>query len=327
MSTMGQVRSAREATKNMTGRQVVYDAIEFKSPERMPIWLFNRDQECGDILMYSVGLWNPDRSSEWGYSFVDLGDGTVGQPKEAVVPTWETSYQFPELHREKRLQAVKEFQDKAKDHYRLGTPGITGFTTFTFLRGFQNAIMDIVTESEQGLAFLERLFAFEKELITVSAEAGMDGFHFADDWGMQDNLIISPELWRKVFKPLYKDQFDHAHELGLHVWFHCCGNVLPIVQDFHEIGVDVMNISQPNIVDIPRVGEMLRGKQCFLMPISYQTVSISGTPQEIREEAKRLYHLLGTDQGGFIGYVEEYSCMGMSEENYQACIEAFRTLR
>jgi hypothetical protein len=111
------------------------------------------------------------------------------------------------------------------------------------------------------------------------------------------------------------------------VWFHCCGNILPIVPDFHEIGVDVMNISQPNIVDIPKVGGLLRGKQCFLMPISYQTVSISGTPQEIYKEARRLHQLLGTDEGGFIGYVEEYSCMGMSDENYRACIQAFQSLR
>jgi hypothetical protein len=58
--------------------------------------------------------------------------------------------------------------------------------------------------------------------------------------------------------------------------------------------------------------------------VSYQTVSISSTREEIFREAQRLYSLLGTDRGGFIGYVEEYSCMGMSERNYHAYIEAFR---
>ena len=48
-----------------------------------------------------------------------------------------------------------------------------------------------------------------------------------------------------------------------------------------------------------------------MMPISYQTVSISGTPEEIYAEARRLYDSLGTPKGGFIGYVEEYSVMGM----------------
>ena len=79
-------------------------------------------------------------------------------------------------------------------------------------------------------------------------------------------------------------------------------------------------------MDIPPIGERLRGKQCFLMPISYQTVSISGTVNDIHAEARRLYDLLGTPAGGFIGYVEEYGCMGMSRDNYLACAEAFRRL-
>ena len=62
------------------------------------------------------------------------------------------------------------------------------------------------------------------------------------------------------------------------------------------------------------------------MPISYQTVAISGTVAEIYAEARRLYDLLGTPAGGFIGYVEEYGCMGMPRENYLACAEAFRRL-
>ncbi len=99
-----------------------------------------------------------------------------------------------------------------------------------------------------------------------------------------------------------------------------------IADDFHEIGVDVLNISQPNVVDLPPLARRLRGKQCFLMPISYQTVSISGTVAEIYAEAQRLYDLLGTPAGGFIGYVEEYGCMGMSSKNYVACADAFRRL-
>ena len=81
---------------------------------------------------------------------------------------------------------------------------------------------------------------------------------------------------------------------ALHVWYHCCGNLTEIAEDFHEIGVDVLNISQPNVVDLDAVSQQLRGRQCFMMPISYQTVSIQGTPDEILAEAERMYRLLGT---------------------------------
>ena len=128
-------------------------------------------------------------------------------------------------------------------------------------------------------------------------------------------------------KPGYRRQFARARAMGLHVWYHCCGDFAPIIPDFHEIGVDVLNISQPNTVNLNSVGHRLRGKQCFMMPVSYQTVSISGTPDDILAEAQRMYNLLATNEGGFIGYVEEYGCMGMSDENYWACGEAFRRLR
>ena len=87
-----------------------------------------------------------------------------------------------------------------------------------------------------------------------------------------------------------------------------------------------MNIAQPNVVDLAAVSRRLRGKQCFMVPISYQTLSISGTPEDIVAEGRRLHDLFAEQAGGFIGYVEEYGCMGMSEKNYHACIQAFHAL-
>ena len=55
-------------------------------------------------------------------------------------------------------------------------------------------------------------------------------------------------------------------------------------------------------------------------------VEAGSSEEEILAEARRMYQLLATSQGGFIGYVEEYGCMGMSVENYRACGEAFRAL-
>ena len=89
----------------------------------------------------------------------------------------------------------------------------------------------------------------------------------------------------------------------------------------------MLNISQPNVMDLEAVGRQLRGRRCFMMPLSYQTTSIGGTPEEIQCEAERMYRLLAMPAGGLIGYVEEYGCMGMSAENYQACAAAFHRLK
>lgn len=311
----------------MTREQRVRAAIEFGGPGRVPVLYQNRDHLDGDILVYPLSLENGP-NNEWGYHFLNLDDGTMGQPEEAVLPTWSElgDFAFPVLDEKRRLAGLPDFKERAGDRYRLGGLGLTGFTLYMFLRGFENAMVDFLAERERAEYLLDRIFGFEMELMRLAAKAGLHGVHFADDWGRQDGLIIDPALWRELFKPRYRAQCECAHDHGLHLWFHCCGNILSIIPDMHEIGIDVINISQPNVVDIEAVGSTLRGKQAFMVPISYQTVSISGTPDEILAEARRLHDALAVPEGGFIGYVEEYGCMGMSEENYQACCRAWRCL-
>ena len=43
------------------------------------------------------------------------------------------------------------------------------------------------------------------------AGTDVDGIMFMDDWGSQENLIISPAMWRDLFKPLYKEYCDLIH--------------------------------------------------------------------------------------------------------------------
>jgi hypothetical protein len=313
-------------------RELVQQTIRFQRPERIPIWFVNADQTEGDVMVYHLLLGRQGVSDsqvkEWGYRLEYLNDGTMGHPTEPYLPDWPSAeqYQPPPLREEERMAGLPEFLAVCEDRYRMASLDLSGFTTYMLLRGFENAMVDFVWEPERFSRLMNLIWDFECRLIELAARYGFDAIHFVDDWGTQKGLMISPALWRKLFAPGYRGQFELAHRLGLDVWFHCCGNITEIVEDFHQLGVDVMNISQPNIVDIEAVGRRLRGKQCFLMPISYQTVGIQGTREEIFAEAQRLYRLLGTPEGGFIGYVEEYSSMGMSAENYRACAEAFRRL-
>jgi uroporphyrinogen decarboxylase len=318
-------------------QKLVEQAIGFDGPERIPVVFWNRDQEEGDIMLYHLALGAPGdgtpnawnwTENEWGYRLESLGDGTMGHPVApfyAQLPQPE-AIRVPALREAERMSVVPAFLKTCGDRYRLASLDLSGFTVYTLLRGFENAMGDFLENPEGFAALMDRIIGFECELMKLAAQAGFHGIHFADDWGTQTGLMISPELWRRLFKPRYARQFAFAHSLGLHIWYHCCGAFDAIIGDFHEIGADVINISQPNVVGVAEVGRQLQGRQCFMLPISYQTVSIRGTPEEIYAEAQRLYDLLGAPSGGFIGYVEEYGVMGMSAENYRACGEAFRRL-
>jgi uroporphyrinogen decarboxylase len=318
-------------------RELVEQAIRFRSPPRVPVVFWNRDQADGDVMLYHLALGAPGdgtpnawdwAQNEWGYRMQRSGDGTMGYPSAPFYPELPAAdaIRVPPLRAAERMSAVPAFREACGDRYRLASLDLSGFTVYTLLRGFENAMEDLLAAPDDFAALMDAIVGFERDLMHLAAQHGFHGIHFADDWGTQSGLMVSPALWRRLFRPRYERQFALAHELGLHTWYHCCGNFEAIIEDFHAIGVDVLNISQPNVVDMTAVGRRLRGRQCFLLPISYQTVSISGTPEEIRAEARRLYELAGTPSGGFIGYVEEYGVMGMSAANYRACGEAFRDL-
>jgi uroporphyrinogen decarboxylase len=331
------VERGSQTKTTMERKERVRRALEFQHPDRVPVVFWNRDQTEGDVLLYHLALGAPGDGSvnawdwstnEWGYRLEKSGDGTMGHPVQPFYRELPRAgdIHVPALREEERMSAAPAFFAKCGDRYRLASFDLSGFTVYTLLRGFENAMQDFLLEPEGFAVLLDRIIEFECDLMRLAARHGFHGIHFADDWGTQTGLMISPALWRQHFKPRYARQFALAHELGLHTWYHCCGEFLAIMEDFHELGADVLNISQPNVNDIPEIGRRLRGRQCFLIPISYQTVSISGTPAEIHAEARRLFDHLAAPAGGFIGYVEEYSVMGMSAENYRACGEAFRCL-
>ena len=305
----------------------VKKAINFQNPDRIPLLFFNRDKEKSDIIMIDVVEhfdYEGTGKSEWGFQWNKIDD-TMGQPDLPVIRTEDDlkRYTPPNPYTPNRFSHVKAEMEKYPDCYYLASLVLTGFTTTTFLRGFENTLTDLYDDEVLANAVADLVFGFEEEVIKQLKNQGFHGIAFFDDWGTQDSLIISPDKWRAFYKPRYQKLFTLAHSHGLDVYFHCCGNIIDIIPDLIESGVDMLNISQPNIFNIKKLGDDFRGKICFVCPISYQTTSISGTREEIFDEAKMLTENLGAENGGFIGYIEEYKSMGMSEDNYKACAEAF----
>jgi uroporphyrinogen decarboxylase len=306
-------------------------AVSFNSPDRVPLLYFNKDQDQSDLIAVDVvdhygGL---DRDqSEWGFTW-DRMDDTMGQPTAPILSSLDdvSSLHIPDPHaafRRRALPAMKSIY--GEDRYYIASLVLSGFTVISALRGFSDTLVDMFEDPIRFASFADIVFSFEEQLIIGLRDQGYQAVAFFDDWGMQDGLLISPDLWRRIFKPRYNKQFDLVHECGMDVYFHNCGYYYEIIQDFIDIGVDLLNISQPNLYNIEKLGADFGGKVCFVCPVSYQTTSISGTRNDIYQDVELLVKHLGCFNGGLIGYIEEYGSMGMSEANYQACIDAFTDL-
>ncbi|MBN1837137.1 MAG: hypothetical protein JW820_14875 [Spirochaetales bacterium] len=305
-------------------------AIHRRGPDYVPLLFFNQDKEQSDIVVVDVVrhfMGAAEDRSEWGFSWEKL-DRTMGQPREPLLPEWSRlpSLEMPDPDDPERFAHVPGIMREYGERYYLASLVLTGFTVMSFLRGFANLLVDLVEERPEISLLADRVFGFEEEVIRRLPGRGFHGVAFYDDWGTQENLILSPELWRRHFRERYRRQFTLAHELGLEVYFHSCGYVRELVPELIEIGVDMLNLSQPNLYDIAELGRSFGGRVCFVCPVSYQTTAISGTVEQIYADVASLVEHLGSYDGGLIGYVEEYSSIGMSQENYRACIRAFREL-
>ena len=183
----------------MTSRKTIVDqAIKFQNPPRIPVWFVNCDQTEGDVMVYHLSLLRADGSGdhEWGYHLEKLDDGTMGHPTKPHLPDWEAAERFttPPLREEDRMAPLPAFLEKCGDRYRLASLDLSGFTVYTLLRGFENSMMDFLIEPERFAWLMDLIVDFECQQMALCARRGFHGIHFADDWGTQSGLMISPQL-------------------------------------------------------------------------------------------------------------------------------------
>jgi len=294
----------------MNSRERVRRAIEFRGPDRIPVRYYD-DLPASDIVFASylppAGWTAPEPDvDEWGCLWSSLDD-TLGQVKRHPLadPAACTSYRFPDALAPGRMEAAGAVRAAYPDRYVAGSIGISGFNRMTFLRGFSELLTDMVLAPERVAWLAEQVFGFETEIIRRFALLGVDAVWFWDDWGMQRGLMVSLKAWRAQFKPHYARQFTLAHELGMHVVFHSCGNVAAILDDLVGIGADMLHLNQPKLLGIDRLANELGGRVCLHCPVDTQSTLIHGSPEEIRDQARRLVERLGCYEGGFVACGDE----------------------
>lgn len=316
----------------MEAKEIVMRAIEFKNPPRLPIHYCNRDFDCSDTWTTgyaSAQGFNPTQpgQTEWGYRWTKL-DETMGQPVDRPIKTPEDAFTYvtPDPYAPGRLDHLNSQLILENPRFSRFGIGISGFNQATFIRGFDDFLMDLYAEPPAASKVLDAVFNFENGLIEQISDLPFDSVVFGDDWGTQQGLITSPVLWREVFKPRYAEQYELIHKSGKKVWLHMCGNVYSIIGDLIDIGVDVIEFLQPDVMGIDNLTRDFGGKVCFCCSIDHQRRAISGTRDEIFAYARKLNDTLGAFNGGFIAYIEDYRCLGMSEQNYQWIREAFHSI-
>jgi len=142
--------------------------------------------------------------------------------------------------------------------------------------------------------------------------------------GTQRSLWVSPAMYRRFFKKRFSAYCDLAHEFGMKVMYHTCGNVAPLVADFIEAGLDILQSLQPAALG-DTLAQLKReyGKHlCFQGGIDIQGVLPKGTPADVAAHVKNQAAMLA-EGGGYIFGTAHNILPDTTTENILALIDAY----
>lgn len=224
-----------------------------------------------------------------------------GEVITPIIADWDDFDRFtpPVFDRETAAERFRAgFAKDQGDHFRLaGLPGWI-FAQARYIRRMDNYLMDMALYPEN----LHRLHAILADiyetLILAAGDAKADAIFFCEDMGTQRGLLFSPAMWNEFFRDLYMRLFGLAHDLGIAVIMHSCGQNREILEPLLKAGVNCFQFDQPAVYDFDDLGALLRQYRAALFsPVDIQKVLPTGNRQLIEAEVDRMINAFG---GGLI---------------------------
>jgi uroporphyrinogen decarboxylase len=173
--------------------------------------------------------------------------------------------------------------------------------------GMENIlIMMALRKSVAGALFdqlLELKLSFWDMALPQLADV-VDVISQADDYGTQESQLISPDMFREQIKPRLKILFDRVKALAPNAkrFFHSCGNVRPLLPDYIEIGVEILNpvhIRARGMEPAALKREFGTDLVFWGGGVDTQGVLPNGTPQEVKDDVRRNIEALAPG-GGYV---------------------------
>jgi uroporphyrinogen decarboxylase len=330
-------------------REIVRRAIEFGNPPRLPFFLggswsdklsavieeFPNDVcDCWEMDRQERGWFfdNPE-PDDWGCLWEKTELKNMGQVVHHPLEQWSAlaSYRPPDPRNPFYFSRIDADIATAEDRYVVLTSHFNLFERLHMLHGFENTLEDFYLEPEKMHRLIDMILQYKLEHLDEAARRFGDRTHgvfLTDDWGTQQNTLISADLFREFFLDRYKQLFDAIHGHGWHVILHSCGRVNDFVPLFIEAGADVLNMQQPQAYGIEELGANFAGKVCFLTTVDIQATLPNGDAEAVRAEAQQLIKHWSTPAGGFIVFnYGDSEGIGTSDRIAEVMFREFYDLR
>lgn len=177
---------------------------------------------------------------------------------------------------------------------------------------------------EMGKA-INKIGKFYLDMAKAEMDAGkgyLDGFVIWGDVAYQNGPFFSPDYWREYFKPWVKGITDEAHNRGLNVIYHGCGDVRKIFQDYIDIGIDAYNPLEAKAhMDVVELRKEYGHKIGFCGNSNMQ-IWEDGNKDKIKQEVLRK---LNAAKGGGMIFQSDHSVSSeVSGETYDYIVKLVR---
>jgi len=209
-------------------------------------------------------------------------------------------YTLPDFSRADRYEGVQQLIAQYGSEYGImGGAACTLFELAWYLRGMPRLLMDLVAEKDFVSAFLDDLMRWIDVAGSRMVELGVDIIWIGDDFGTQDRMLISPQLFREFFKPRYAALFAKWKTINprVKIAFHSDGFIEPILPDLVEIGLDILNPVQPKSMDPARLKRDYGKHLTFWGTVDIQEVLPFGTALDVANEVRLRLRTVGKGGG------------------------------
>ncbi len=205
------------------------------------------------------------------------------------------------------------------------------FTMAQRFRGMERLMLDLATGAPLAEALLDKALALQVaywEMCLPALQDVVDVISLGDDFGTQSSQLVSPAMFRRLFKPRLAALFNIIRTLAptSYVFFHSCGSVRPIISDFVEIGVQILNPVHIRAAGMePKA--LKRDFGCDLVfwggGVDTQDVLPYGSAQDVRDDVRRNIEALAPG-GGYVFNTVHNIQADVPPENIMAMWEAWR---
>jgi uroporphyrinogen decarboxylase len=239
---------------------------------------------------------------------------------------------WPDMGDPSRIAHVRDHARQLAEENQyaiLATPWLLfPFERAYAMQGMETFLLNMARDPDFARALMEKIAVYCKQLMgRFLKELGdnVDIIKIGDDLGTQESLMISPRMYRELLKPIHADFISYIKaRTSAKILFHSDGDVAPLIDDFVEIGVDILNpiqTSAGSMSDLPSLKKRHGNNIVFCGGIDTHRVLPYGSPAEVRQEVKRVIDILGPGGGCMIGAV--HTVMNdIPPENVLAMVDA-----